>query len=178
MFPALPAVALAAALGFCFAYGSVLAGHPELVQLRTVRELRWALLILGFGLPAQRRRLRTVLLSRQAEAARQALRGRVPAPPKQLLRPSPELCGSCRAKIGARQLPLRSQQELDEARARARNDYRVSRREVDASWRRAELSPSGQFLLGMIGKEELRAQYPPLDGIGLQLCDGEEPGGD
>lgn len=157
--PLVPALVLLLTLGACFAYGAAVAGSPELLQLRSLRELCWALAILRFGSPAQRRQLQLVLLHRQTEATRRVL-GYQPAlpPPKQLLRPAPGLCDSCRAKAGERRYPLLSRPELDKARDRARQGYRVSPWQVEASWRRAELSPADMLRLGMISRAELRGQ--------------------
>lgn len=152
--PLVPALVLFLALSLCFTYGSAVAGNPELLQLRTLRELCWALLVLQFGSQDQRRRLRLVLLCRQAAVARRALRYQVPAAPAQKQRAA--LCDSCRAKTGARRFPL------------------PSRQEIEAAWRRAEISPADQFRLGMISKHELREQLPPL---AVQLSGREEPGG-
>jgi hypothetical protein len=152
--PLVPALVLLLALGLCFIYGSALAGNPELLQLRTLRELCWALLILQFGSPGQRRQLRLVLLCRQAAVARRALRYQAPPAPAQKQRAV--LCDSCRAKTGGRR------------------DYRLSRRQVEDAWRQAEIAPTGRYLLGMISKHELREQYPPP---AMQLPGREEPGG-
>lgn len=130
--PLVFALVLLLTLGACCAYG---AAPGDADAWLTPRELCWALLIRWLGSPVQRRRLRQVLLSRQAAAARR----QPPAPPKQLLRPAPGLCDSCREKAAARQYPLHSRQELDKARERVRQGYRLSRQEVEASWRRAEL---------------------------------------
>lgn len=152
--PLVPALVLILALGACFAYGAAVAGNPELLQLRSLRELGWALLILRFGSPAQRRQLRLVLLHRQTEVTRRALGYQPAPPPKQLLRPAPGLCDSCRAKIGERRYPLHSRQELE----RVRQGYRVSPRQVEASWRQAELLPADMLRLGMARIAELREQ--------------------
>lgn len=179
--PLVPALVMLAALGLCFIYGYAAAGNPELLQLRTARELCWALLILQFGSRAQRRQLRLILLCRQTAVTRRAL-GYHAAP--QQLRAVPELCDSCRETIAARRYPVRGRQELEQARARVRQGYRVSRQQVEDAWRQAEavgyLSPTGQFLLGMIGKEELRERCMPPGGTGvtLQGSGQEEPGGD
>jgi hypothetical protein len=147
--PLVPALVLFLALSLCFTYGSAVAGNPELLQLRTLRELCWALLVLQFGSQDQRRRLRLVLLCRQAAVTR-----RPPAAPAQKQRA--QLCDSCRAKTGTRRFPL------------------PGRQEVEAAWRRAEISPADQFRLGMISRHELREQLPPL---AVQLSGREEPGG-
>lgn len=155
--PLVPALVLLLTLGACFIYGAAVAGNPELLQLRSLRELCWALAILGLGSPAQRRQLRLVLLHRQTEATRRVL-GYQPAlpPPKQLLRPAPGLCDSCRAKAGERRYPLRRPGEPFPWLTR--QGYRVSAREVEASWRRSELSPADMLRLGMFSRAELREQ--------------------